>query len=78
MAIRNGEMMKLTYWIAEILDGDKADSIIARTKHDCEQKVSAFDGQKSHAAPAKKSFLYNDAFDLFEMATARDGGRGMG
>jgi hypothetical protein len=32
-------MMKLIYWVAENLKDDKADSIVARTKHDCEQKV---------------------------------------
>ena len=70
--------MKLTYWVAENIDGDKTDSIIARTKHDCEQNVLAFAVSGEYRQPIKKSFLYNDAFDLFEMATGRDGGRGMG
>lgn len=71
-------MMKLTYWVAENLKGDKTDSIVARTKHDCEQKVVAYACSSDYGTPVKKSFLYNDAFDLFEMATAKDGGRGMG
>ncbi|MFJ2987593.1 hypothetical protein ACIPF8_06985 [Collimonas sp. NPDC087041] len=70
--------MKMTYWVAENLKGDKAESIIARTKHDCEQKVIAYGCAADYGAPLKKSFLYGDAFDLFEMATAKDGGRGMG
>ena len=70
--------MKLTYWVAENLKGGKADSIIARTKHDCEQKVIAYGCASDYGQPVKKSFLYNDAFDLFEMATSKDGGRGMG
>lgn len=70
--------MKLTYWIAENLKGDKTDSIVARTKHDCEQKVIAYGCSSEYGQPVKKSFLYNDAFDLFEMATGKDGGRGMG
>ncbi|MGS0740999.1 hypothetical protein ACVBEF_04045 [Glaciimonas sp. GG7] len=70
--------MKLTYWIAEHLKDDSAESIIARTKHDCEQKVIAYEGSTDYSTPIKKSFLYNDAFDLFEIATSKDGGRGMG
>ncbi|MQR01913.1 hypothetical protein [Glaciimonas soli] len=70
--------MKFTYWVAEMINGDKTDAIIARTKHDCEQKVLAYAGEKLYRAPVKKSFLYEDVFDLFEMATAEDGGRGMG
>jgi len=73
-----GEKMKMTYWIAENVEGDKTDAIIARTKHDCEQKVLAYASPSEYRQPVKKSFLYGDAFDLFEMATAKDGGRGMG
>ena len=71
-------MMKLTYWVAENLKGDKADSIVARTKHDCEQKVLAYGNSGNYGQPVKKSLVYEDAFDLFEMVTGRDGGRGMG
>lgn len=70
--------MKLTYWVAHHLNGDKASAIVARTKHDCEQKVIAYGAPAEYAAPVKKSLLYTDAFDLFEMATGTDGGRGMG
>jgi hypothetical protein len=70
--------MKLTYWMARSLQGEAADAIVARTKHDCEQKVLAYGAPGDYAAPVKKSFLYGDAFDLFELATAKDGGRGMG
>jgi hypothetical protein len=73
-----GEKMKMTYWVAANLKGDKSDAIIARTKHDCEQKVIAYGSVSEYGQPVKKSFLYGDAFDLFEMATAKDGGRGMG
>lgn len=73
-----GEKMKMTYWIAENIEGDKTDAIIARTRHDCEQKVLAYASSSEYRQPVKKSFLYEDAFDLFEMATAKDGGRGMG
>lgn len=67
--------MKLTYWIAENVNGEKTDAIIARTKHDCEQKVLAYAIATEYRQPIKKSFLYNDAFDLFEIATSKDGGR---
>jgi hypothetical protein len=70
--------MKLTYWVAANLQGEQTDAIIARTKHDCEQKVLAYGSPAEYAQPVKKSFLYEDVFDLFEMATAKDGGRGMG
>ncbi len=70
--------MKLTYWVAQPLQGDKTNAIIARTRHDCEQKVIAYGAPAEYAAPIKKSLLYTDAFDLFEMATGNDGGRGMG
>jgi hypothetical protein len=70
--------MKLTYWMARNLRGEASDAIVARTRHDCEQKVLACGASGDYAGPVKKSFLYNDAFDLFEMATAKDGGRGMG
>ena len=70
--------MKLTYWVAANLKGDKADSIVARTKHDCEQKVLAYGAAADYAQPVKKSILYEDAFDLFETVTGKDGGRGMG
>ncbi|KAF3999786.1 hypothetical protein [Glaciimonas immobilis] len=71
--------MKLIYWVAENLKGDRADAIIARTKHDCEQNILAYTtADTAYHAPVKKSFLYNDAFDLFELATGKDGGRGMG
>jgi hypothetical protein len=70
--------MKLTYWIACSKQGEAVDAIIARTKHDCEQKVLAYGAPGDYAEPVKKSFLYGDAFDLFELATAKDGGRGMG
>lgn len=69
--------MKLTYWVAENLKGDKTESIVARTKHDCEQKVIAYGAIADYGTPVKKSFLYTDAFDLFEIATGKDGGRGM-
>ncbi|MDB5841596.1 MAG: hypothetical protein JWQ23_3548 [Herminiimonas sp.] len=70
--------MKFTYWIAENLNNRKTEAIIARTKHECEQKVIAFGSPEQYGQPVKKSFLYTDVFDLFEMATADDGGRGMG
>jgi hypothetical protein len=70
--------MKLTYWMARNLHGEAVDAIVARTRHDCEQKVLAYGVPGDYAEPVKKSFLYSDAFDLFELATARDGGRGMG
>ncbi|MGI4846856.1 MAG: hypothetical protein ACRYGK_01770 [Janthinobacterium lividum] len=70
--------MKLVYWVAAHRDGHKPDAIIARTKHECEQKILAFGDAAQYIAPVKKSFLYGDVFDLFEMATAADGGRGMG
>jgi len=70
--------MKLTYWVAQILDGDKSESIVARTKHDCEQKLLAYGNAEKYAAPAKRSLLYDDAFDLFEMVTGPGCGRGMG
>lgn len=70
--------MKLTYWVATYLKGDRSHSIIARTKHDCEQKVLAYGAPSDYAPPIKKSLLYTDAFDLFELATGTDGGRGMG
>ncbi|HEY4074257.1 MAG TPA: hypothetical protein VGM52_14275 [Herbaspirillum sp.] len=70
--------MKLTYWMARNLHGEAVDAIVARTKHDCEQKVLAYGAPGDYAEPVKKSFLYSDAFDLFELATAKDGGRGMG
>ncbi|SFC77274.1 hypothetical protein [Collimonas sp. OK412] len=70
--------MKLTYWVAASLNGDKTDAVIARTKHDCEQKILTYDNPSEYGQPVKKSFLYGDVFDLFEMATAKDGGRGMG
>lgn len=69
--------MKLTYWVAENLKGDKTEAIVARTKHDCEQKVIAYGAPADYGLPSKRSFLYTDAFDLFEMATGKDGGRGM-
>ena len=70
--------MKFTYWVAEILQGDKSESIVARTRHECEQKLLAYGNAENYAAPAKKSLLYEDAFDLFEMVTGPGGGRGMG
>lgn len=70
--------MKLTYWVAENINGEITDSIIARTKHDCEQNVLAYVASGEYRQPIKKTLLYNDAFDLFEMATGKDGGRGMG
>jgi hypothetical protein len=70
--------MKLTYWVAQILDGDKSESIVARTRHDCEQKLLAYGNAVNYAAPAKRSLQYEDAFDLFEMVTGPDGGRGIG
>ncbi|CAN5460644.1 hypothetical protein BH11PSE11_BH11PSE11_03630 [soil metagenome] len=70
--------MKLTYWVAEHLGGDKTASIVARTKHDCEQKQIAYGCIDGYGTPVKKSLQYADAFDLFEMATGPDGGRGMG
>jgi hypothetical protein len=78
MGVKGRGKMKLTYWVAPRLQGQATDAIIARTKHDCEQKVLALGTAGDYAAPVKKSFLYGDAFDLFEMATAEDGGRGMG
>ena len=69
--------MKLTYWVAENLAGDTSDSIVARTKHDCEQKVIAYGAPAAYGLPVKKSILYNDAFDLFEIVTGKGGGRGM-
>lgn len=70
--------MKLTYWVAAHRNGVSSDAIVARTRHDCEQKVRAYGAASDYVAPLKKSFLYEDAFDLFEMATAADGGRGLG
>jgi hypothetical protein len=70
--------MKLSYWVAAHKNAHRPDAIVARTKHDCEQKMLAFGSPENYLAPVKKSFLYDDAFDLFEMATAGDGGRGMG
>jgi hypothetical protein len=70
--------MKLTYWVAESLQGDRSESIVARTKHDCEQKLLAYGNPENYAAPAKRALLYEDAFDLFEMVTGPGGGRGMG
>jgi hypothetical protein len=70
--------MKMVYWIAAHRDGHRPDAVIARTKHECEQKVLAFATDGEFLPPVKKSFLYGDVFDLFEMATAADGGRGMG
>ena len=77
--------MKMTYWVAlprgpsgPVGAADFVEAIVARTRHDCEQKVLAYGAQEDYAEPVKKSFLYNDAFDLFEQATAKDGGRGMG
>jgi hypothetical protein len=70
--------MKLTYWVAEHLEGNRAESIVARTRHDCEQKLIAYGNPGNYAPPAKRSLLYEDAFDLFEMITGPGGGRGMG
>jgi hypothetical protein len=49
-----------------------------KNKHDCEQKVIAYGSPADYGPPVKKSVLYQDAFDLFEMVTGKDGGRGMG
>jgi len=70
--------MKLTYWVAESLHGDRSESIVARTRHDCELKLASYGSPSDYAPPAKKSLLYEDAFDLFEMVTGPGGGRGMG
>ena len=70
--------MKLTYWVAQILDGERSESIVARTRHECEQKLLAYGSAEKYAAPAKRSLLYEDAFDLFEMVTGPGAGRGMG
>jgi len=70
--------MKFTYWVAENLAGDTADSIVARTKHDCEQKVIAYGAPTDYGPPVKKAILYEDVFDLFEIVTGKGGGRGMG
>lgn len=77
--------MKMTYWVAlprvpagPVGTPEFVEAIVARTRHDCEQKVLAYGAPEDYAEPVKKSFLYHDAFDLFEQATAHDGGRGMG
>jgi hypothetical protein len=70
--------MRMTYWAAENRKGDKSEAVIARAKKDCDQKVIAYGCVADYGTPLKKSFLYSDAFDLFEIATAKDGARGMG
>jgi hypothetical protein len=76
--VNENDLLGCRKWVAENRKGDKSESIIARTKHDCEQKVIAYGCAADYCTPLKKSFLYGDAFDLFEMATAKDGARGMG
>lgn len=70
--------MKMVYWVAPHRDGHKPDALVGRTRHECEQKILALGTPGDYLEPVKKSFLYGDVFDLFEMATAADGGRGMG
>ena len=70
--------MKFTYWVAEKREGERAEAIVGRTRHECEQKLLAYGGAAGYAAPAKKSLLYEDVFDLFEMVTGPGAGRGMG
>ena len=70
--------MKFTYWVAEIKEGDKSGSIVGRTRHECEQKLLAYGNAADYAEPAKKSLLYEDVFDLFEMVTGPGAGRGIG
>jgi len=70
--------MKFTYWVAEIKDGDKSESIVGRTRHECEQKLLAYGDQDKYREPAKKTLLYEDVFDLFEMVTSPGAGRGLG
>ena len=69
--------MKLTYWIAPNLQGIRTESVIGRSRHDCEQQVLAYCCHDSCGPPVKKTLIYTDVFDLFEKVTGPDAGRGM-
>ena len=71
--------MKLTYWVAISL-GDHP-SVISKTKHGCRLAIDApepSDPPRQYLNVSKRTITFADSFDLFEQATAPDGGRGMG
>jgi hypothetical protein len=69
-------MATLTWWYAECLDDADAYSIVAKTKKDAVAQRNER-GADRFAEPVRKTFVYKDAFDLFEYATGEGGGRGM-
>lgn len=70
--------MKLTYWFAERFDDNRCYSIIAKTKRQAQQmRQERLESGSCDIGPVvKRSIVYRDAFDLLELLTSEDGGRG--
>ena len=69
--------MKLTYWIAECWGKDPDHDIIDKTKRGAQEQVAAATSA-SYSPVTKRTIEFKDSFDLFQQATAPEGGRGMG
>lgn len=72
------EMAKLTYWFSERFDDNTCYSIVAKTKRQAQQmrddRLKA--GPCDLGPVVKRTIIYKDAFDLLELLTSEDGGRG--
>ena len=71
-------MAKLTYWYAAVKRDSDCYSIVAKTKKDAERQLNDRGGPQYFDPIEKRTFVYKDAFDLFDWATSEGGGRGMG
>lgn len=69
--------MKLTYWVAQWWGIDPGHDIIDKTKRGAQEQVAAAK-IAGYSPVTKRTIEFKDSFDLFQQATAPEGGRGMG
>lgn len=71
-------MAKLTYWYAQRFDDSDCYSIVDKTKRGAQlqREKRLAEGSCDIGPVVKRTIVYQDAFDLFDLATSEGGGRG--
>ena len=64
--------MKLTYWVAENLDGPPVYNIRAKTRREVKALLEGYDGQ-GYGPPEKVVVNYDSVFDLVDRCLGEGG-----
>lgn len=70
-------MPMLRYWYSECLDDSNCYSIVAKTKKEANRQRDER-GSDRFSPPELRVVYYLDAFDLMDLFTSENGGRGFG